>query len=130
MQINDYVHIAAMEQVHIGNNVLIASHVYISDNSHGCYKGSDDDTSPNIPPINRAYYTSPVCIGDNVWIGEGVMIMPGVTIGSGAVIGAHSVVNIDIPKDCIAVGAPARVIKKYDSLRQGWYRVDAVGNFI
>lgn len=126
VQVNDYVHIAAMQQVSIGDNVLMASHIYISDNSHGCYMGSDDDTSPLIPPIKRAYYTSPVSIGDNVWIGEGVIILPGVTIGRGAVIGAHSVVNTDIPENCIAVGAPASVIKKYDSERNIWYKVDAM----
>ena len=130
VQINDYVHICAMEKVVIGDNVLIASHVYISDNSHGYYKGTIEDSSPQIPPINRDYHTSPVCIGDNVWIGEGVMIMPGVTIGDGSVVGAHSVVTTDIPDNCIVVGAPARIIKKYDFLRMGWFRTDACGNYL
>ena len=50
VQINDYVHISSMNRVEIGNNVLMASHVYISDNSHGVYKGTIEDSSPNTPP--------------------------------------------------------------------------------
>lgn len=130
VQINDYVHIVAMKQVFLGDNVLIASHVYISDNSHGCYKGCSDDTPPVTPPMKRPYFISPIKIGSNVWIGEGVIIMPGVTIGDGVVIGAHSIVNSDIPANCIAVGAPARIIKKYDFSKETWCRTDVVGNFL
>ena len=66
---------------------------------------------------------APVKIGKNVWLGEGVIVMPGVTIGDGAVIGAHSVVNKSIPPACVAVGSPAKVIKKY-SFEQGvWLKV-------
>jgi acetyltransferase-like isoleucine patch superfamily enzyme len=42
-------------------------------------------------------------------------VCPGVTIGRGAVVGANSVVNQDIPDYCVAVGAPARVLKLIDS---------------
>lgn len=59
----------------------------------------------------------PVCrgdivIGNDVWVGEGCMIMSGVTIGDGAVIGARSIVTRDIPPYMIAVGAPAKPLKK------------------
>jgi lipopolysaccharide O-acetyltransferase len=49
-----------------------------------------------------------------VWIGESVCILPGVRIGSGSIVGAGSVVTKSIPKDSIAVGNPARVVKVYD----------------
>ena len=123
VQLNDNVHIVAMDSVNIVNNVLIASHVFISDNSHGSYKGDDNDTNPNIPPIQRDYATAPVSIGDNTWIGEGVMIMPGVNIGKGCVIGAHSIVNKSIPDYSIAVGSPAKVVKEYDFKVNKWQRV-------
>jgi len=122
VQINDYVHISAMEQVRIGNNVLMASHIYISDNSHGFYKG-EEQSSPEEPPILRSYHVAPVEIGDNVWIGEGVVIMPGVTIGRGCIIGANSTVTKSIPPYCIAVGQPARVIKEYDFSINKWIPV-------
>ncbi len=123
IQLNDYVHISAIDSVTIGNDVLMASHVYISDNSHGSYKGNDEDTSPNIPPIKRPYYVAPVNIGARVWLGEGVIVMPGVTIGDGAIIGAHSIVNKDIPANTIAVGSPARIVKKWDDDNNKWIKL-------
>ncbi len=130
IQLNDNVHIASLRFVEIGDNVLMASHVYISDNSHGSYKGDESDTSPDIIPTKRPYYVAPVSIGDRVWIGEGVFVMPGVTIGEGAIIGAHSVVNKNIPANCIAVGAPAKVIKRYDFDAGKWERTNHDGSFI
>lgn len=56
--------------------------------------------------------SEPIEIGDDVWIGTGVKILKGVKIGEGAVIGAGSVVTRDIPPYSVAVGVPARVIKK------------------
>jgi lipopolysaccharide O-acetyltransferase len=120
VQVNDYVHISSIKKVKIGNNVLMASHIYISDNSHGSYKGTDCDTSPDIIPIKRPYYVSPVVIEDNVWIGEGVVVMPGVTIGRGSIIGANSVVTKSIPPECIAVGQPAKIIKRFDKATKKW----------
>ncbi len=45
-------------------------------------------------------------------IGQRSMVMPGVTIGEGAIIGAYSLVTKDIPAWTIAVGRPAKVVKK------------------
>lgn len=53
-----------------------------------------------------------VVIGNAVWIGDSVIVLPGVTIGNGAVIGAGSVVTKPVPPYAVAVGNPARVIKK------------------
>ncbi len=61
-----------------------------------------------------------ITIGDKVWIGNGVSVLEGVSIGKGAVIGAGSVVTKDVPPYCIAVGAPARVIKKYNFDLKEW----------
>lgn len=123
VQINDYVHMVGMKSIVIGDNVLMASHVFISDNSHGAYRGDGCDSDPLIPPTQREYRTAPVRIGNNVWIGESVIVMPGVTIGEGCVIGAHSIVNKSIPDYTVAVGAPAKVVKKYNFESKHWERV-------
>ena len=57
-------------------------------------------------------YAYPVTIGEDCWIGGGAIICPGVTIGNRCVIGAGSVVTKDIPDDSVAVGNPARVVRK------------------
>jgi acetyltransferase-like isoleucine patch superfamily enzyme len=51
-------------------------------------------------------------IEDDVWLGAGVIVLPEVTIGEGAIIGAGAVVTKDIPPHSVAVGNPAKVIKK------------------
>jgi maltose O-acetyltransferase len=56
--------------------------------------------------------SKPVTIGDDCWIGGNTVICPGVTIGDGCTIGAGSVVTKEIPPHSLAVGNPARVIRK------------------
>lgn len=55
-----------------------------------------------------------VIIKDGAHIGIGSIIMPGVTIGEGAIVGAGSVVTKDIPAYSIAVGVPAKVVKRIE----------------
>jgi acetyltransferase-like isoleucine patch superfamily enzyme len=119
VQVNDYVHIGAVENVYIGNNVLIASKVFISDHNHGSYSG-ELHSSPDLNPSERQIVSSPIIIEDNVWIGEFVSILPGVTVGKGSIIGANSVVSKSIPPNCIAVGNPAKVIKKFNFATGRW----------
>lgn len=122
-QMNDYVHITAMESVRIGKNVLLASKIYISDCSHGSYSGSDNDSSPAEIPKDRKMFSKPVVIEDNVWLGEFVSVLPGVTIGKGSIVGANSVVSKDLPANVIAVGSPAKIIKKYNLETQKWEKI-------
>jgi|APIni6443716594_1056825.scaffolds.fasta_scaffold129409_2 acetyltransferase-like isoleucine patch superfamily enzyme len=105
---NNDCHIGCINRVEIGNNVLGASRIYISDHYHGRIESADLE---HIPTERRLFSKGPVIIRDNVWIGEGVSIMPGVTIGSNAIIGANSVVTKDIPANAVAAGIPARVVR-------------------
>ena len=56
--------------------------------------------------------------------GANSVVVAGVTIGERCQIGAGSVVTKDIPSYSVAVGNPARVIKRYDAARAKWIRVD------
>lgn len=106
--INSDCHIGCINKVSIGNDVLIAGKVYISDHSHGeiSLKALD------LPPADRELVSKgEVIIEDNVWIGEGVCIMPGVQIGKNSIIGANSVVTKNVPNNTVVAGIPARVIR-------------------
>ena len=119
-QMNDYVHITAMQSVKIGNNVLLASKIYISDCSHGTYSGNENDSHPDSIPHERPLSSKPVAIEDNVWLGEFVSVLPGVTIGKGSIVGANSVVSKNLPPYVIAVGTPAKPIKKFNFETNKW----------
>ena len=123
VQMNDYVHITAMQSVIIGNNVLLASKIYISDCSHGSYGGDENDSHPNLFPADRPLFANPVLIEDNVWLGEFVSVLPGVKIGKGTIVGANSVVSKSLPPYVIAVGTPAKPIKKFNFETSRWEKI-------
>jgi acetyltransferase-like isoleucine patch superfamily enzyme len=112
-------HIAATDCVEIGSNVMVGSKVTIIDHNHGSY-GPLMHCAPRTPPKDRPLIGRPIVIGSNVWIGDGVVVAPGATIGEGCVIGANAVVTGYIPPYCMAVGIPARTIKKYDFDKMEW----------
>lgn len=117
-EFGDNTHIVALNKVKIGNNVLIASKVFISDTSHGIYKGDICD-NPDTQPNERKLVKGEVSIGNNVWIGENVVILPGVAIGDGCIIGANSVITKNIPISHIVVGNN-KIIKRYSHKTSTW----------
>ena len=118
------VHVAATNRVHIGNDVLVGSHVIITDHNHGIYNGAGQ-SSPFERPANRLLTSdAETVVEDNVWIGDGAVILPGAHIGMGSIIGANSIVNGTIPRHCMAAGIPARPIKVYDWGSKTWVPVD------
>jgi lipopolysaccharide O-acetyltransferase len=98
--------LSAAASVTVGRSVLLARNVYVSDHSHAF----EDVTRPVIAQgITRV---AAVEIADGAWLGENVVVCPGVRIGRGAVVGANSVVLDDVPDHAVAVGAPARVVRR------------------
>ena len=95
--------IVARESIQIGTNVLIAEHVTIRDQNH-LFDGFGITSK-------LGFSTAPIVIGNNVWLGAKVTVTKGVTIGDNTVIGANSVVTRDIPANCVAAGAPTRVLR-------------------
>lgn len=123
VKLNHRCHIGVMKSVKIGNDVLFASNVFISDHTHGSYSGNMQ-SNPFQPPNDREIVCGDVEIGDRVWIGENVAVLLGVSIGESSIIGANSVVTKDIPSFSIAVGSPAKVIKTWDGLAEQWVVVN------
>jgi acetyltransferase-like isoleucine patch superfamily enzyme len=110
-------HITCIHKVEIGENVLTADRVHISDHSHGF--------SQITIPIMAQPVTSKgvVRIGDGTWIGENASILS-CSIGRNCVIGSNAVVTRDIPEYCVAVGAPARVVKRFNTISGQWENVE------
>ena len=108
------VHIGAFYSVEIGNDVTLASGVYIADQKHRY----DDPAKPVIQqPITEG---GRVIIGDGSFVGTGACVFSDVVLGEHVVVGANSVVTKDVPAFCIVAGAPARILRHYDFDQQSW----------
>lgn len=62
-------------------------------------------------------------IGENCFIGIGVAIQAGTILGKQCVVGSNSVVRGEFPDYCVIVGAPARIVKKYNFETQRWEKI-------
>jgi acetyltransferase-like isoleucine patch superfamily enzyme len=90
-------------RITIGRLTMIGHGVSIVDFNHG--------TSRDGPMRDQLGTTAEVAIGEDCWLGAGVIVLPGVTVGDGTVVGAGSVVTRSLPKNVIAGGVPARVLR-------------------
>lgn len=104
--------IVGHDAIEIGDDVFTGHNVYITDANHG-YEDLD-------LPIGRQFEDPrPVRIGAGSWLGHGTIVLPGASIGRHVVVGAGSVVTGDLPDFSVAVGNPARVIRRYRT-GKGW----------
>jgi acetyltransferase-like isoleucine patch superfamily enzyme len=109
INMSDWVHIGALDNVSIGDGCLLGSKVLITDHSHGVVSDIINSV-PQRPNDRKLRSKGPVTLEDNVWLGDGVIILPNVRIGSGAIVGANSVVTTNIPNNTVWAGTPAKQI--------------------
>lgn len=111
---------AAIDSITVGNNVLFAGYVHITDHSHG-YEDIDK-------PIKSQKLISkgPVVIEDDCWLGFESEILSGVHIGKHAIIAARAVVTKDVPPYSIVAGNPAKIVKQYNFKTEQWEKVKRV----
>ena len=119
VSVTGYLTLTSANSVIVEDDVLIASHVFISDHSHG---SSRVDVPYKYQPLEKF---GEVIIREGCWIGEHVVIMPGVTVGKNSIIGANSVVTSDVPDNTIVVGSPAKVIKQWSDELDCWVDSDS-----
>lgn len=110
--------ITCLNKIQLGSNLMTGPNVFISDYNH-LYE--DINTPISSQGIDAGDNT--ITIDDDCWIGTNVVICGNVHIGKHVVIGAGSFVNKDIPSYCVAVGNPAKVVKKYNFERKKWEKV-------
>ena len=121
-RIGELAHIICSHSVTIGEDVLFANRLFISDCSHSF-------RDINVPVLHQGLDRLPaVSIGDGSWAGENVCII-GCSIGRHCVIGANSVVMRDVPDYSVVVGAPARVVRRFCPDSQEWRATNADGTF-
>lgn len=118
----------------IGNNVYIGrdnffavgSSIIVNDYSmlgNKCSLMCSDHgfDNPMIPySLSEINNDKHIVIGVNCWIGYNVSIVGNITIGHGSIIGANAVVLQDVPPFSVAVGNPARVVKRYNFKSNLW----------
>lgn len=100
--LGDYVDCYCVARVSIGAHSTISQYSFLCSASH-------DYTSPKMPLVS-----APIRIGSRAWVTSDVFVGPGVSIGDGAVIGARSSVFHDIEGWVVAIGNPAKPIKRRD----------------
>jgi acetyltransferase-like isoleucine patch superfamily enzyme len=106
-------HIYATAGITLEPGVLTAGNVYIGDNTHSF---ESIDLAVRDQPVRQL---AEVTIGAGSWLGQNVCII-GASVGKGCVIGANSVVLSDVPDYCVAVGTPARIVRRLDPATGQW----------
>ena len=124
ISIHHHFQINCARLVEIKSHVIIAPYVFLCDHNHkfedvSCpIKGQGIDMKPD----------AHIIIDEGSWIGTKVTVLGKVHIGKHCVIGSNSVVTKDIPDYSIAVGIPAKVIKRYNFTTQQWEKVSSAKN--
>ncbi|GAA5919173.1 hypothetical protein JCM6882_003825 [Rhodosporidiobolus microsporus] len=94
-------------KIKIGSHCVLGPNVQLYTASH-----------PVDPVLRRSaepHLGGPIEIGDDCWLGGQVIVLPNVKIGRGCTVGAGSVVTKSLPPFVVAVGSPARILKKVES---------------
>ena len=108
---------ASINRIEVGNNVLFAGYVHITDHSHG-YEDINMPVSKQ-----QLICKGPVIIEDQCWLGFGCEVLSGVHIGKHSVVAARAVVTQDVPPYCVVAGNPARIIKRFNPETAQWERI-------
>lgn len=123
--------------IEIKDNVSIGQNFHITSNRSKLIIGEDTTISGNVFVTNidhdykqigvhilkQDFITRETRIGKNCFIGYGVAIQAGTILGKQCIVGANSVVRGEFPDYCVIVGAPAKVVKKYNSKSGNWEKI-------
>lgn len=94
-----------MGKIVIGNNVLLGPSISFYTNRH-------EFKNTSVALTKQKSTQGEIHIGNDSWIGGRVVILPNISIGNHCVVGAGAVVTKNIPDRSVAVGNPAKIIKR------------------
>lgn len=103
-------------RLRIGSGVTITANVFVTNLDH-----EYQDVSCDV--MSQGHILKETIIGDDCFIGIGAAIQAGTKLGRHCIVGSNAVVRGEFPDNCVIVGIPARVVKKYDSEKKEWIRV-------
>jgi acetyltransferase-like isoleucine patch superfamily enzyme len=92
-------------RVTVGRHGLFAAYTYLVGGGHEFERA-------DVPVLEQGRSSRGITLGDDVWLGTGTKVLDGVRIGNGVVVGAGAVVTDDLPDGAVAVGVPARVVRR------------------
>ena len=123
VSIGHNLHLTALSTLEISKNCTISSNVLITDNQHTYL-----EIGRHI--MNQKSIVKKTFIGENCFIGTGAVIDSGTILGKQCIVGANAVVSGLYPDCCVIVGAPGRIIKRYDVNTKEWKKTEVNGEFI
>ena len=123
VSIGPNLHLTARSTLEISKNCTISSNVLITDNQHTYLE-------IGIHIMNQKSIIKKTFIGENCFIGTGAVIDAGTILGKQCIVGANAVVSGLYPDYCVIVGAPGRIVKKYDTNTKEWKNTNINGEFI
>ncbi len=109
-------------ELYIGNDVTISFDVMITNIDH-------EYQAVGVHILQQPHLITPTTIGDNCFIGSGVKIMAGTFLGRQCIVSANAVVRGTFPDYCVIVGAPARIVKRYNPDSEKWEKTRPDGSF-
>jgi len=112
--LGDHVNIGFNSEVFSGSSVTVGAYGLFAAYTYLVGGGHEFDRR-EVPVVEQARRSKGIALGENVWLGAGAKVMDGVRIGRDVVVGAGAVVTEDLPDGVVAVGVPARVVKKRDA---------------
>ena len=117
VSIGHNLHLTALSTLEISKNCTISSNVLITDNQHS-YQEIGDHI------MNQKLIIKKTFIGENCFIGTGAVINAGTILGKQCIVGANAVVSGMYPDYCVIVGAPGKIVKRYDVKIKEWKKTN------
>lgn len=114
--------ISSNELLTIGKHTTISGNVFITNMDHKYQE-------IGVHILRQDYVINTTSIGENCFIGYGAVIQAGTILGKQCIVGANAVVRGVFPDYCIIVGAPARIVKRYNHNTGQWEKTNSNGDF-
>lgn len=115
--------ISSNEPLEIGTHTTISGNVFITNMDHNYQE-------IGVHILNQEYNFKTTSIGENCFIGYGAVIQAGTVLGKQCIVGSNSVVRGVFPACCVIIGAPARIVKRYNEISRQWQKTNSNGDFI